>query len=78
MSTEVIDAVLDGDAAAFKAAVDASLANKVSDAIAGRKVELASSLITDPTDNTDDAEEEIVDGTESSTSDSDPATTDSE
>jgi hypothetical protein len=44
-TTEIVDAVLNQDAEAFKSAFDNVLAQKVADALEVRKIEIASNLV---------------------------------
>lgn len=68
MSTiDMVNAALSGDKEAFHAAFNAAIADKVTDALEVKKVEVASSLIT-PQEETNELEttEVEVDGSESS------------
>lgn len=64
---DMVNAALSGDKEAFQAAFNATIADKVSDALEVKKVEVASSLIT-PQEDTNELEtnEVEVDGSESS------------
>lgn len=64
---DMVNAALSGDKEAFQAAFNATLADKVTDALEVKKVEVASSLIT-PQEETNELEttEVEVDGSESS------------
>jgi hypothetical protein len=72
----IVDAAIAQDKDAFMQAFNAAIANKVSDALELKKVEVASSLITTPEEVTTNEVETItpeVDGTESDSSISDSA-----
>ena len=69
-SIQIVDAVLAGDKESFMNAFNAAIANKVSDALEVKKVEIASTLITTPevgtTDEVSGSENEFA-GEESAT-----------
>lgn len=73
-NNNLVDAIVAGDKESFMQAFNAALANKVSDALELKKVELATNLIATPEETVDEPTEietEVVgsssDGAESST-----------
>lgn len=77
-SLDMVNAVLGNDKESFMSAFNASLATKVSDALEVRKVELASSLLTPETEETNEVEttelETVGSDTSDEPADAEPAT----
>lgn len=68
-TNDIVDAVLRGDAEAFKSTFDQIVADKISDALEVRKIELASTLIAteeEPNDSEESFDGDIADDSESS------------
>jgi phosphatidate phosphatase PAH1 len=64
---DMVNAAISGDKEAFQAAFDATFANKVTDALEVKKVEIASSLITPEVETNEVETDQVeVDGGESS------------
>lgn len=63
-SVKIVDAALAGDKESFMSAFNAAIADKVSDALEVKKVEIASSLVSPETTETTDAEVETNEPTE--------------
>lgn len=53
---DIVNSVMNNDKESFMAAFNATLANKVSDALEIKKVELASNLLTPETEETNEVE----------------------
>jgi len=63
---DMVNAALSGDKEAFQAAFNASLADKVTDALEVKKVEIASSLLTQEVETNEVQTDQVeVDGSES-------------
>ena len=63
---DMVNAALSGDKEAFKAAFDATFADKVTDALEVKKVEIASSLLTPEVETNEVERDQVeVDGSES-------------
>ena len=75
-SVKIVDAALAGDKESFMSAFNSAIADKVSDALEVKKVEIASSLVSPETTETTDTEVETNEPTEVET-EIDGATSDS-
>ena len=57
MSIEIVDAMINKDADAFKSAFDNAISSKIADALEIRKVEIGSTLIAQEPEDVNDSEE---------------------